>query len=81
MRLTVFNGSPRAENSNTKILLDQFLEGYMTSSDNRFASFYLRNEEPSEMAESFSEAENVLLAFPLYVDCMPALVKSFIEVL
>jgi len=81
MRLTVFNGSPRAENSNTKILLDQFLEGYMTTSDNSFASFYLRKEEPSEMAEVFSKADNVLLAFPLYVDCMPALVKSFIEVL
>jgi len=27
----------------------------------------------------FQEAEYVLLAFPLYTDCMPAIVKAFIE--
>lgn len=79
MRLTLFNGSPRAESSNTRILLEQFLEGYTTKAGNTYELFYLRKEEPAEMAKSFSEAENVLLAFPLYVDCMPALVKSFIE--
>ena len=79
MRLTVFNGSPRVEKSNTKILLERFLEGYSQNPANSHELFYLRKEEPSEMAEVFGEAENVLLAFPLYVDCMPALVKSFIE--
>ena len=27
----------------------------------------------------FQEAEQVLLAFPLYTDCMPGIVKVFIE--
>ncbi|MCD6375041.1 MAG: NAD(P)H-dependent oxidoreductase [Caldisericaceae bacterium] len=80
MRLTVFNGSPRGEGSNTKILLEHFINGFMTTEGNIYELAYLsRVKESDNFVKLFREAEHVLLAFPLYTDCMPAIVKTFIE--
>ncbi len=82
MRLTVFNGSPRGEDSNTKVILDHFLNGFMKTKGNRYELSYLvRTNERDDFVKSFQEAEHVLLAFPLYVGAMPAIVKTFIETL
>ncbi|CAK8725575.1 hypothetical protein KKHLCK_17065 [Candidatus Electrothrix laxa] len=82
MKLTVFNGSPRGGDSNTKVLLENFLEGFTANKSNSYELFYLMNSEKSgEIIRSFSNAETVLLAFPLYADAMPGIVKSFIEAL
>ena len=80
MRLTVFNGSPRGKASNTAILLEHFLAGFVEKSAGGHETFYLiREKDPAVPVEAFREAETVLLAFPLYTDCMPAVVKAFIE--
>ena len=80
MKLTVFNGSPRGRKSNTKVLLEQFLNGFATSSDNTYEVFYLnRVKEADWFVKAFKEAKHVVIAFPLYTDCMPAMVKTFIE--
>lgn len=80
MKLTVFNGSPRGKSSNTKILLEQFLNGFMTTNGNTYELAYLnRVNESDNLIRLFHEAEQVLLAFPLYTDAMPAIVKNFIE--
>jgi len=82
MKLTAFNGSPRGKGSNTKILLDQFIDGFMRNSDNSHEIAYLNKVKDAEtFSAMFKEAEQVLLAFPLYHDSMPAIVKSFIEML
>ena len=80
MKLTVFNGSPRGKGSNTKILLDHFTDGFTATEGNTYELAYLvRLKESDNFIKHFREAEKVLLAFPLYFDAMPAIVKNFIE--
>ena len=82
MRLCVFNGSPRGRGSNTRVLLEQFLKGFEANGENRHEVFYLnRSRETERFRQAFAEADHVLLAFPLYTDAMPGLVKAFIEAL
>jgi NAD(P)H-dependent FMN reductase len=82
MKLTVFNGSPRGKGSNSRILLEQFLRGFETGQGNTHELFYLNRPSDAErFSQAFAEAENVLLAFPLYTDAMPGTVKAFIETL
>ena len=80
MKLTVFNGSPRGKDSGTKLLLEQFINGFMATEGNTYELAYLiRVEDRDNFIKLFQEAEQVLLAFPLYADAMPAVVKTFIE--
>lgn len=80
MKLTIFNGSPRGKVSNTKVLVDQFLDGFMKRNGNSYKIVYLNTTKDSDyFIKMFEEAEKFLLAFPLYVDSMPAIVKTFIE--
>jgi len=79
MRLTVFNGSPRGERSNTALLLDYFLKGFMKTEGNTYELVYIIDKDVGELVEMFKDAGNVILAFPLYTDCMPGIVKSFID--
>ncbi len=80
MKLTIFNGSPRGNTSNTRVILDAFLEGFMSTGGNSYEMSYLiHTEKREEQVEMFKNARHVLLAFPLYTDAMPFVVKSFIE--
>ena len=80
MKLTVFNGSPRGKRSNTKILLEHFMNGFMINDGSTYELAYLnRVKDSDKFMKSFQEAEQILLAFPLYTDAMPAMVKTFIE--
>lgn len=80
MKLTVFNGSPRGKRSNTKVLSEHFTNGFMTIDGNTYEMVHLnRLKDSDKFVKSFQEAEQVLLAFPLYTDAMPAMVKTFIE--
>ncbi len=80
MKLIVFNGSPRLESSNTKVLLEHFLKGFMKTEGHSYEVIYLnRLKDSHKFIKYFQEADQVLLAFPLYYDCMPCMVKTFIE--
>ncbi len=80
MKLTVLNGSPRGRSGNTEILLGWFLEGFESVPGNSHETKYLKRvTEQDGLAETFRDAEAVLLAFPLYTDSMPGIVKSFID--
>ena len=80
MKLAVFNGSPRGKDSNTKVLLEHFINGFMKTDGNTYEVAYLiRVKDRGSFINLFQEAEQVLLAFPLYDDAMPAIVKTFIE--
>lgn len=82
MKLIIFNGSPRGKGSNTRFLLEAFTRGFSENPANAFEIFYLnRSKDHPKFAEEFSRAEAVLLAFPLYTDSLPGLVKAFIEAL
>lgn len=80
MKLTVFNGSPRGKESNTRTLLEHFLNGFVETQGNIYELAYLiRVKERNKFVEMFREAEQVLVAFPLSNDAMPSIVKGFIE--
>jgi len=82
MKLTIYNGSPRGKNSNTKILLDKFIRGYYSQEKYDINEFYLAaRSQRIAGAKAFRESEVILLAFPLYTDSMPGIVKEFIELL
>lgn len=80
MELIIFNGSPRGEKSNTGVVLEEFAAGFDSVAGNSHKLEHLKPvNDHARLAEMFGKAEAVLLAFPLYVDAMPAQVKAFIE--
>jgi len=80
MKLTIFNGSPKGEHSNTKYLLDGFTEGFLDNESNSITLCYLNKvSEIKKQKVAFTDTDIVLIAFPLYHDSMPAIVKNFIE--
>src|SRR4030042_5392038 len=80
MKLTVFNGSPRGKESNTGILLEHFLNGFIETQGNTYEIAYLiRGRERNKFVEMFRQAQQVILAFPLSNDALPSIVKEFIE--
>lgn len=80
MKLTVFNGSPRGMQSNTKLLLDHFTSGFEKNGGEVVQVDYLIQENQlKKHVQHFKDADIILLAFPLYVDSLPAMAKAFIE--
>ncbi|MBD3341649.1 MAG: hypothetical protein GF353_21270 [Candidatus Lokiarchaeota archaeon] len=80
MQLTLFNGSPRGRKSNTKILLNHFCDGFTANNENEFIIHYLNQAQKIDQhVEQFRNADHVIIAFPLYTDAMPGIVKHFIE--
>lgn len=80
MNLAIFNGSPRNKKSNSKILMEKFLEGFFKVSTTEVSTYFLANTKYlDEHVKAFKDAETVLIIFPLYTDCMPGIVKEFIE--
>ncbi|MFP4015083.1 MAG: NAD(P)H-dependent oxidoreductase [Chitinispirillaceae bacterium] len=80
MKLAIFNGSPRNNKSNSKLLTDQFLSGYgKICSESVPVHFIADRKKRDEGLELFRNAEAVIIIFPLYTDCMPGIVKEFFE--
>ena len=80
MKLTIFNGSPRNKKSNSKILMEKFIEGFSSMDSSSVSTYYLANTKKlSEHVQAFNDAQIAIIIFPLYTDCMPGLVKEFIE--
>ena len=80
MKLTIFNGSPKPGKNNTQLLIDSLAKG-MKSADAPAPDVYKLNklEYLSAAADLFRQAENVLIAFPLYSYAMPGEVQRFFE--
>lgn len=88
MKLTIFNGSPRGKGSNTKILMDHFCKGFnaaaaeMNTAENLLkvnVAYLVHTDKMEEFLELFEESDKIILAFPLYTDSVPGIVKFFIE--
>ena len=81
MKLTVINGSPRGKSSNSKILLDRMLDGFRSVETGYIIEeFFLKGRKNHLVAaEALQHSDIVIVAFPLYTDAMPGIVKEFIE--
>ncbi|MDD3666474.1 MAG: NAD(P)H-dependent oxidoreductase [Bacteroidales bacterium] len=80
MKFVLFNGSPRNQKSNTKILLEHFLRGYNRVNPESVPVSYLANRKlKDDHLTAFRDSNIVIVAFPLYTDSMPGIVKEFFE--
>ncbi|PKN19966.1 MAG: hypothetical protein CVU71_06275 [Deltaproteobacteria bacterium HGW-Deltaproteobacteria-6] len=83
MQLLFINGSPRGTKSNTGLLMDYFIRGFLETAGNTCEVEYLvkHRKNLTPLTEKFSQAQNVIIGFPLYVDAVPGSVKAFLEAL
>jgi len=81
MKLTIYNGSPRGPQGNTEILINYFMQGFDNSENTVSVNYLQETIRMREYVGKFQNADNILVAFPLYVDAMPGVVKEFFEAL
>ena len=80
MKPVIINGSPRNRKSNSGILIDKFIEGYMIYRSEAPDLFYLANPKQRNKAiDAFNASNTIIIIFPLYTDCMPGIVKELFE--
>ncbi len=95
MRRLLINGSPRGKSGNTAVILSWIAEGLGSVATDRPAdpaadcpadsgdgcqTFELAHHaDLDEHVRLFLEADEVVLAMPLYTDSMPGIVKRFID--
>jgi len=76
----IYNGSPRGNNSNSKIIIEKIIRGMKAQGIENVEVRNLINIKEHKMwAENFDSAENNLFVFPLYVHAMPGLVIKFLN--
>ena len=88
-KIILLNGSPKGEHASSNIILDDFkkLERNNSSNNNEcdieYEKFHIMDlvknkEEISIVKESIVTSDAVIIAFPLYVDCLPSIVIQFL---
>ena len=78
--LVIINGSPRvAKFSNTDKIIHSFVKG-LEGTGITWELHNLSNRKEWDAArEAFLSHEHILIAFPLYVECIPSLMLEFLE--
>jgi hypothetical protein len=78
--LTLLNGSPRGERSNSMKMLARVAEGWERGGGQTPEVLHLARRTGFDRAvKAFGESDAVLLGMPLYTDAMPGIVKQYIE--
>ena len=82
MHVMIINGSPRVKQySNTDKILTKFIEG-LTENGTTFEQYEVSDKTQWDgMREAFNRNKNILIALPLYVECIPGLLMEFLETL
>jgi hypothetical protein len=81
MILTILNGSPRRKTSNSTILTEKFMEGFRSRMPESTVNMGYIADTPNMQAhiEMVESSSDTIIIFPLYTDCMPGVVKEFLE--
>ena len=79
-RVLIFNGSPRVKkNSNTNKIIDAFGEG-LRQAGTCYDVYSLSNRsEWDATREAFMTSDNIIIAVPLFVECLPSLLLEFLN--
>ncbi len=82
MHVLIINGSPRAKKySNTNAILEKFTEG-LCENGAAFEQFEISDRDSwDRIREAFYRNTEILIALPLYVECVPGLMMEFLETL
>ena len=80
MHVLIINGSPRVKKySNTDKILKKFTDG-LVSEGNTYEQYEVSDRKQwDSIRTAFNEAENILIAIPLYVENIPGLLLEFLE--
>ncbi len=80
MHVLIINGSPRVKQySNTDKILEKFTKGMCENGDT-FELFEVSDRNQwDDMRQAFNVNKNILIALPLYVECIPGLLIEFLE--
>ncbi|MBI9098106.1 MAG: NAD(P)H-dependent oxidoreductase [Spirochaetaceae bacterium] len=82
MKLTVFNGSPRGKSSNSTRMIPWIISSEGNNETAMEEICYLNKLSAHEnYLKKAQSAEGFLFVFPLYVDSMPGITKSFFELM
>ncbi len=78
----ILNGSPRVKkNSNTNKIIDAFGEG-LRQAGTCYDVYSLSNRSEWDVArKAFMTSDNIIIAVPLFVECLPSLLLEFLNTL
>ena len=80
MKLLIINGSPRGVKSNSLIIAEKFNEGFKQSAKTSADILTLaKKSDLAQIEKTILEYDTILMIFPLYTDCMPAIVLNFLN--
>ena len=80
MHVLIINGSPRVKQySNTDKILEKITAG-LSETGCTFEQYEVSDRKQwDRIREAFDKNENILIALPLYVECIPGLLMEFLE--
>lgn len=82
MHVVIINGSPRTQkHSNTEKIIASFAKG-LSEKGASFETYAISNRQSWEaIRDAYMKNEEILIALPLYVECVPGLLLEFLEIL
>ena len=80
--IVILNGSPRVKkNSNTNKIIQAFTEGLEAAGITHELYTLSNRTEWDEAREAFMTNDNIIIALPLFVECLPSLLLEFLSTL
>lgn len=82
MHVVIINGSPRVQKySNTDKIIAAFAKG-LSEKGNTFETYAISNRKTWDIiCDAYIKNNEILIALPLYVECVPGLLLEFLETL
>lgn len=82
MHVVIINGSPRLQkHSNTEKIIASFAKG-LSEKGASFEAYAISDRQSWEVIrDAYMKNEEILIALPLYVECVPGLLLEFLEIL
>lgn len=82
MHVVIINGSPRVQQySNTEKIIDAFTKG-LSEKESTFETYAISNRVSWDIIrDAYIKNNEILIALPLYVECVPGLLLEFLETL